>query len=85
LPPAALPWWAWAGGVLSIASTMAGLTLAQKMGSGTFTGVSLTASLLTSIILDQFGMIGFKPHPLSTMRAAGAAFLIAGVWMIARS
>jgi transporter family-2 protein len=47
--------------------------------------VSLTASLLTSIILDQFGMIGFKPHPLSTMRAAGAAFLIAGVWMIARS
>jgi bacterial/archaeal transporter family-2 protein len=80
-----LPWWAWAGGVLSIASTMAGLTLAQKMGSGTFTGVSLTASLLTSIILDQFGMIGFKPHPLSTMRAAGAAFLIAGVWMIARS
>ena len=43
-----MPWWAWTGDLLSIASTVAGLSLAQKMGSGVFTGLSLTASLLTS-------------------------------------
>jgi transporter family-2 protein len=80
-----VPWWAWTGGVLSIASTLAGLTLAQKMGSGLFTGISLTASLVTSIVLDKFGLIGFKPHPLSSLRMAGAGFLIAGIWMIAKS
>jgi transporter family-2 protein len=49
-----LPWWVWTGGILSIASTLTGLTLAQKMGSGVFTGLSLTASLLTSMVLVIF-------------------------------
>jgi transporter family-2 protein len=80
-----LPWWAWTGGLLSIASTLTGLTLAQKMGSGIFTGASLTASMVTSIVLDQFGLVGFKPHPASGLRLSGAGFLIAGIWMIAKS
>jgi transporter family-2 protein len=81
---AGLPWWVWTGGVLSIASTLSGLTLAQKMGSGLFTGLSLTAALLTSIVLDQFGLMGFKPHPVTSLRAAGAALMIAGIWLIAK-
>jgi transporter family-2 protein len=80
-----VPWWAWTGGVLSIASTLTGLTLAQRMGSGLFTGTSLTASLITSIVLDKFGLVGFKPHPISSLRATGAGLLIAGIWMIAKS
>jgi bacterial/archaeal transporter family-2 protein len=80
-----LPWWVWTGGILSIASTLTGLTLAQKMGSGLFTGISLTASPLTSILLDQFGLVGFKAHPVTSLRAAGAGFLCAGTWMIAKS
>jgi transporter family-2 protein len=80
-----LPWWVWTGGILSIASTLTGLTLAQKMGSGVFTGISLTASLLTSIVLDQFGLMGFKAHPITSLRAVGAGCLCAGIWMIAKS
>jgi transporter family-2 protein len=45
----ATPWWAWMGGVLSIASTMTGLVFAQKLGSGVFTGISVTAALASSI------------------------------------
>ncbi|HEY3743062.1 MAG TPA: DMT family transporter [Bryobacteraceae bacterium] len=82
---ATLPWWVWTGGALSIASTLSGLTLAQKMGSGLFTGITLTASVVTSILLDQFGVMGFKPHPASGLRMAGAGFLIAGIWMVAKS
>jgi transporter family-2 protein len=80
----ALPWWAWTGGLISICSTVAGLTLAQKMGSGLFTGLSLTASLLMSIVLDQFGLVGFKTHPASALRIAGSGLMIAGIWLIAR-
>ncbi len=80
-----LRWWAWTGGILSIGSTMAGLTLAQKMGSGTFTGVSLTAALLSSIVLDQFGWMGFRPHPVNALRIAGAGLMISGIWMVAKS
>jgi len=61
----ATPWWAWTGGLLSIAVTLAGLTFAQKMGSGVFTGISVTASLAMSLLLDNYGWLGFKIHPAS--------------------
>lgn len=79
-----LPWWAWMGGLLSIGSTLTGLTLAHRMGSGTFTGLSLTASMVTSVLLDQFGLAGFQPHPATPLRLTGAGLLIAGIWMIAK-
>jgi bacterial/archaeal transporter family-2 protein len=79
-----VPWWAWLGGLLSIASTMAGLTYAQKMGSGVFTGISVTASLVTSIVLDHFGVLGLKEHPASAMRIAGGVLMVAGLWLIAK-
>jgi bacterial/archaeal transporter family-2 protein len=79
-----IPWWAWSGGLLSIGLTVTGLTLAQKLGSGLYTGLTLTASLLTSIALDHFGLAGFKPHPVTPLRGAGAGLLVAGIWLIAR-
>jgi transporter family-2 protein len=79
-----VPWWAWFGGLLSIASTLAGITLAQKMGSGTFTGLTLTASVIMSIVLDNFGLIGFTQHTASWPRIAGGVLMIAGLWLVAR-
>lgn len=81
---AAVPWWAWLGGAISILSTVVGLTLAQKMGSTLFTGASLTAAIVTSVALDQFGLVGFKQHSASPGRLAGCALLVAGVWFVAR-
>lgn len=80
----AVPWWAWCGGLISIISTVIALTLAQRMGSGLFTGATITASLITSVLLDHFGLIGFKQHPASPARMAGCALMIGGLWLIAR-
>lgn len=77
-------WWAWLGGLVSIGSTVAGLILAQRLGSGVFTGLSLTASLVMSVALDHFGLIGFKQHTASPTRLAGCALMVAGVWMVSR-
>ena len=77
-------WWAWLGGLISIISTMVGLTIAQRMGSGLFTGCSLTASLITSVVLDQFGLVGFRQHTASPGRLVGCCFLAAGIWLVAR-
>ncbi len=76
--------WAWMGGLISIASTMAGLMLAQRMGSGVFTGITITAALVSSVMLDQMGAIGFRQHSASPARLAGCVLMIAGVWMISR-
>ena len=76
-----VPWWAWTGGLVSIASTLAGLMFAQRLGSGLFTALSVTASLLVSV---QFEFIGFKQHSASPARLAGCALLVGGVWLLAR-
>ncbi len=77
-------WWAWLGGLVSVISTVIGLTIAQRMGSGFFTGASVTASLVTSMLLDHFGLIGFRQHSASPARIAGCGFMILGLWIIAR-
>ncbi len=78
------PWWAWLGGLLSIASTMAGITLAQRLGSGVFTGLSLTAAIISSVLLDNFGWIGFKVHPASWPRVLGCALMVCGLWLVSK-
>ena len=79
-----VPWWAWAGGFLSLGSTMAGITLAQRLGSGVFTGVTVTASITMSIVFDNFGWVGFQVHRASWQRVAGGAIMIFGLWLVAR-
>ena len=78
------PWWAWVGGVISIVATFAGLTLAQKLGAGVFTGLSITASIVVSIGLDHFGLIGFKQHAASPLRLLGGGLMVAGIWLVSR-
>ena len=79
-----VPWWAWLGGLVSVLSTVIALALAQKMGSGIFTGATLTASLLTSVALDHFGLIGFRQHAASPARLAGCGLMVAGLWLVTR-
>ena len=78
------PWWAYAGGALSIVTTLIALMFAQKLGAGLFTGLSLTASLIMGILIDQMGWIGFKQHSASPLRMLGGALMIGGVWLITK-
>lgn len=80
----AVSWWAWTGGLISIIATVVGLMLAQKLGSGVFTAISITASVMVSIALDHFGLIGMKPHTASPLRMLGGALMIFGVWLVSR-
>ena len=80
----AVPWWAWLGGAVSVISTVIGLMIAQRLGSGVFTGISITAALVTSVALDHFGLIGFRQHTASPARIAGCVLMVAGLWVIAR-
>lgn len=80
----ATPWWAYIGGTISIVTTLIGLMYAQRLGSGMFTGLTLTASVCVSILLDQMGWIGFKQHSASPLRLMGAALMVTGVWLVSK-
>ena len=53
---AQVPWWAWFGGVLSAAVMMAQLFVSKKIGAAPFLGLIVTAGVVTSILLDHFGL-----------------------------
>ena len=40
--------------------------------------------MITSLLLDHYGLIGFPIHSLSPVRLIGAALVIAGVVLIQR-
>lgn len=80
----AVPWWAWAGGLISILATFAGLMFAQQLGAGVFTGITITVSVAVSILLDHYGLIGFKQHAASPLRVAGGVLMVLGIWMVSK-
>ena len=82
---ASVPIWAWLGGLISILPTFAGLTLAQRLGAGVFTGISVTTALAVSLLLDNYGLIGFKQHAASPLRMLGCAVMVMGLWIVART
>jgi len=81
---AKVPWWAWLGGFLSAALTLAQLYVSKRIGAAPFLGIIVTAGVVTSIALDHFGLVGFKEHPATLGRLVGGALMIAGVGFVAR-
>ena len=81
---AQVPWWAWLGGLMSAGVAAAQLYLSKTIGAATFLGLIVTAGVITSILLDHFGLVGFKVHPASLWRILGGALMIGGVGLVAR-
>ncbi|MGU3417921.1 DMT family transporter [Methylobacterium sp. D54C] len=81
---AQVPWWAWLGGVMSAGLTMAQLSVSARIGAATFLGLIVTAGVVTSILLDHFGLVGFKVHETGLWRILGGALMIGGVALVAR-
>ncbi|WP_027174375.1 DMT family transporter [Methylobacterium sp. 10] len=87
LPSAAqvldVPWWAWFGGVLGGGIVVTQLMVARQIGAAPFLGMLVTAGVVTSILLDHFGWVGFERHPATLWRIAGGVLMIAGVALVA--
>jgi transporter family-2 protein len=79
-----MPWWAVIGGLVGAVQVYAGLTLVHRIGAGTFIGLTVTAALIMSLIVDHFGWLRVEPHPITAWRAVGGALLVCGVALIAK-
>lgn len=81
---ASMPWWAPLGGLVGALQVYMGLTQVNKVGTGLFTGVTVTSALIASLVIDHFGLLRMDVHPMSWPRAAGAALLVGGVVLISK-
>ena len=74
----------WSGGIIGALYVLAAVVLAPKLGAGTLVAAVVAGQMITSLLLDHYGLIGFPVHPLSAVRFIGAALIIVGVVLIQR-
>ena len=80
---AGMPWWAPLGGLLGAFAVVMGLLFVDKIGAGPFAGLTITANILMSLLIDQFGLFGMEQHSLNIWRILGGAFMTVGIVLIA--
>ncbi|MGU3407081.1 DMT family transporter [Methylobacterium brachiatum] len=78
-----VPWWAWLGGFLSVLLILAQLYASPSIGAASFLGIIVTVGVGASIVLDNYGWVGFAVHPASLWRILGAVLMTAGVALVA--
>lgn len=79
-----MPWWAPLGGVIGAFAVVAGLLFVDKVGAGVFGGLTITANILMSLVIDDFGLFGLPVHQFGSGRIIGAGLMVAGIALISR-
>ena len=79
-----MAWWAPLGGIAGAVAVFGGLAFVDKVGAGPFNGLLITANILTSLCVDQFGWFGMQAHSQATTHWIGAALMAGGIALIAR-
>lgn len=78
----AAPWWAWVGGLLGAFYVTATVVVPVRIGAAAFFGILVSAQLVMSVLIDQFGWLRFPQHQASPLRLLGVALLIAGALLV---
>jgi bacterial/archaeal transporter family-2 protein len=76
------PAWAWVGGLLGAFYVTSTVVVPVRIGSAAFFGILVAAQLVTSVVLDRFGWIGFPKHDLSPLRLLGVLLLVGGAVLV---
>ncbi len=78
----ATPWWAWLGTAIAAVPIIATLLFAGRLGGAAFNGLVVTGTIVFSIFLDHFGLLGFSVHPINLPRIGGAALMLIGLGLV---
>ena len=54
----------------------------MRIGAAAFFGILVAAQLVTSVVLDRFGWIGFPQRDVSPLKLLGVALLVAGALLV---
>lgn len=81
----AAPWWVWTGGALGVVYVMGTVVVAPRLGAAALMGLLMGSLLVTSLVLDHFGLVGLPVKEVNTLRLVGAALLVVGAVLIQRT
>lgn len=79
---ASAPWWAWFGGVAGVAYITAALILTPKLGAAGFIVCVVAGQVLSSLAIDQWGLMGLPERPVNLARLLGVGLIVAGMLVV---
>ena len=79
-----LPWWVWTGGFLGAFIVAVTIVTAPRLGAATMIACLVTGMMIASLVLDQYGLVGYEVRETTPWRAIGVVLLILGVVLIRR-
>ena len=75
-------WWELTGGALGAFFVTMTIVAIPRLGTTATMAAVIGAQLTTGVLLDHFGLFGFRTIPLDSKRALGVALLMAGASLI---
>jgi transporter family-2 protein len=79
------PGWIWLGGLVGAVYVATSAAYAARLGAAAWLGLVVTGQVLTSLVLDHYGLLGFPAHPVTPARLLGALLLLAGLAIVLRT
>jgi transporter family-2 protein len=77
-----VPWWIWIGGLLGTFYVAGIVVLVPRLGVALAFSLIVAGQMAAALIFDHFGWLGLAVREISWGRLAGAALLVAGVFLI---
>jgi transporter family-2 protein len=78
------PAWAWFGGLLGAFYVASSVVVGPRLGAAALLALTVFGQLVASLVVDNYGWLGFPQQPFTLARLAGAALLLVGVVLIVR-
>ncbi|MCK6188292.1 DMT family transporter [Pseudomonas sp. EYE_354] len=75
----AQPWWSLLGGLLGAGALLSYVVLAPKIGLSALLGLAIAGQIISSLVIDHFGLMGASERPVSLVKLAGSMVMLAGL------
>ncbi len=75
----AQPWWSLVGGLLGAGALLSYVVLAPKIGLSALLGLAIAGQIISSLVIDHFGLMGASERPVSLVKLAGSMVMLAGL------
>jgi transporter family-2 protein len=81
---AGAPAWAWLGGLMGAFYVASSVVVGPRLGAAALLALTVFGQLVASLVVDNYGWLGFPQQPLTVTRLVGAVLLLVGVVLIVR-
>lgn len=76
------PWWAWFGGVAGVLYITAALVLTPRLGAAGFIVCVIAGQVVSSLLIDQWGLMGLPERPVNVWRLVGVGMIVLGMLVV---